>query len=262
MSSSDTSRLAATGDGARLRQIAFAAHDLDAAVDDLCAVLDLRVSYNDPSVAVFGLRNAVLPVGDTFLEVVSPLRPDTAAGRYLERRGGDCGYMVLLQVADTDATRQRAAQLGVTIVWQIDLDDIRGTHLHPRELGGPLLSFDSATPPAAWRWAGIEWERTLPSHVAQSIAAVDMACSNPIRTSQRWAALFDRSAVMHRNGAEIALDQGTLRFLPGAPEGVDAVVAIDLRTTDRARALAAARERGLPIIDDSVVICGTQVRLL
>jgi hypothetical protein len=30
-----------------------------------------------------------------------------------------------------------------------DLDDIRGTHLHPHQLGGPLLSVDTPTPPAA-----------------------------------------------------------------------------------------------------------------
>jgi hypothetical protein len=75
----------------RLRQVAFAADDLDAAVGDLCAVLGIRVAFNDPGVAVFGLRNAVLAVGDTFLEVVSPVETDTAAGRYMARRGSDCG---------------------------------------------------------------------------------------------------------------------------------------------------------------------------
>ena len=31
--------------------------------------------------------NAVYAIGDTFLEVVSPTRPDTTASRYLDRRG-------------------------------------------------------------------------------------------------------------------------------------------------------------------------------
>jgi hypothetical protein len=53
----------------------------------------------------------------------------------------------MVQVEDTDAARQRAAALGVRTVWSIDLDDIRGTHFHPRDLGGPLLSVDTPTPP-------------------------------------------------------------------------------------------------------------------
>ena len=34
-----------------------------------------------------------MPVGDTFLEVVSPIDPKATAERYLARRGGDGGYM-------------------------------------------------------------------------------------------------------------------------------------------------------------------------
>jgi len=140
----------------RLRQIAFAAQDRDTVVADLCAVLGIEVSFNDPGVAAFGLCNAVMPIGDAFLEVVSPTETDTAGGRYLKRRGGDCGYMVMVQVEDTAAARDRAAAQGARVVWSIDLDDISGTHFHPRDLGGALLSVDTPRPPAAWRWAGPE----------------------------------------------------------------------------------------------------------
>jgi hypothetical protein len=45
----------------------------------------------------FGLTNAVFAVGDTFVEVVAPTQPDTTAGRYLKRRGGDGGYMAIFR---------------------------------------------------------------------------------------------------------------------------------------------------------------------
>src|SRR5215208_3455104 len=52
-----------------------------------CAALPLGEPYGDPGVAYFGLRNAVMPLGDTFVEVVSPIGEGTAAGRFLDRRG-------------------------------------------------------------------------------------------------------------------------------------------------------------------------------
>jgi len=91
----------------RIRQIALVARDLDRAIEDLRAVLGLTGGFRDPGVAEFGLRNTVLAVGTTFLEVVSPVRDDTTAGRFLARRGGDGGYMVILQTADLAADRAR-----------------------------------------------------------------------------------------------------------------------------------------------------------
>src|SRR5258707_2969890 len=84
----------------RLRQIALVASDLAAAQTDITGVLGVNYAYDDPGVGKYGLRNAVFPIGDTFLEVVSPNKPGTTAGRLLQKRGGDGGYMVILQVDD------------------------------------------------------------------------------------------------------------------------------------------------------------------
>jgi len=235
----------------RLRQVALAARDLDAVVDELRTALGIEVAFNDPGVAAFGLRNAVLPLGDTFLEVVSPQQADTAAGRYMARRGGDCGYMVMVQTEDTDADRRRAAALGVRVAWSVDLEDIRGTHLHPRDLGGALLSLDTAVPPAAWRWAGPNWQRTVGAGGSAAIVGVEMQCAQRDAVAQRWAALLDRTVEAAPDGtARIALDRGTLRFAAGAP-GADGVTTLDVAPGPR------TRPRGT-----DMVICGTRIRLV
>ena len=77
----------------RLRQLALVAEHLEPVLDDLCGVLGVGIAYRDPGIANFGLQNALLALGDTFLEVVSPIQPGTTAGRLLDRRGGDGGYM-------------------------------------------------------------------------------------------------------------------------------------------------------------------------
>ena len=87
----------------RLRQVALVAHDLDAVVTELCHTLGLSVAYNDPGVGEFGLRNALMVIGDQFLEVVSPTTGGTTAGRLLDKRNGDGGYMAIFQADDPKA---------------------------------------------------------------------------------------------------------------------------------------------------------------
>jgi hypothetical protein len=141
----------------RLRQVALVAADLGAACADVEAGLGLTEPFRDPGVGLFGLANAVYEVGDTFLEIVSPRQPDTTAGRYLEKRRGDAGYMAIFQVADTGAARERARAAGLRSAWTVDLDDISATHLHPRDVPGAIVSFDTPRPAASWRWAGPRW---------------------------------------------------------------------------------------------------------
>ena len=71
----------------RFRQAVLAARDLDQAVQELRAALPLGEPYSDPGVGLFGLKNAVMPLGDTFVEVVSPTQDGTAAGRFLDKHG-------------------------------------------------------------------------------------------------------------------------------------------------------------------------------
>jgi hypothetical protein len=131
----------------------LAARDLDAAVEELREALPLGDPYADPAVAYFGLRNAVMPLGDTFVEVVSPVEENTAAGRFLDRRG-DGAYMAMFQIEDLAGARDRAAAMGVREVWAGDFDDISAVHLHPGDLGAAIVSLDRPVPPESWRWAG------------------------------------------------------------------------------------------------------------
>lgn len=212
----------------RLRQVCLIARDLDPVVGELCAALGVEVGFRDPAVAEFGLHNAVMPVGDTFLEVVSPLRPDTAGGHFLQRHGGDWGYMVILQSADLDADRARLERLGVRVVWKLDLPDIRGTHLHPRDVGGAILSLDAAEPPAEWRWAGPEWKTRARTADVREIVGADLQAADPEALARRWAEVLDRPATPAGDERwEIRLDRGALGFVAdedGRGDGLCAVV--------------------------------------
>src|SRR5262245_66653225 len=201
----------------RLRQVVIAARDLETTVAQLTAVLGIAVSFPDPTVAEFGLVNAVMPVGDTFLEVVSPVAASAPARRFLDRRGGDGGYMVMLQSEHLDDDRRRIAALGVRVVWQVDLDDIRDTHLHPADVGGAILALDDAKPAGSWRWAGPCWESQVRTDRVRAITGVQLAAADPAVLAARWSEVLDRPVARAANDQlEIALSPGRLRSGPTA----------------------------------------------
>lgn len=212
----------------RLRQAVWVARDLEKVGGELEGSLGVRDPYRDPGVGIFGLQNVVYALGDTFLEVVSPVQEGTAAGRFLERRGGDGGYMIIIQVDDIEETRNRAEEFGVRTVWQIDLPEARASHLHPKDTGGTLLSIDWMDPPESWRWGGPDWEaRSAPG----KLEAVELGSDDPIALASRWS---DILGVPAKDGA-IELDGGTIRFARG-----NGMIGIDVSSDQAPRADAIA----------------------
>ncbi len=167
----------------RLRQAVIAVGDLDRPVELLRSELGLGEPFADPAVEYFGLQNAVFAIGDTFLELVSPVREGTAAGRLLERRGGDCGYMAMLQVDDAAAARGRARRLGIREVFEVELDDIAEAHLHPADIGGAIVSVSEPRPRESWRWGGPDWQGRS---VSGAVRGLTVAVADPTAVDERW----------------------------------------------------------------------------
>lgn len=122
----------------RLRQVVLASTDLALTVDLLSDVLGVEVGFRDPHVSMFGLENAVFPIGETFLEVCSPVSDDAALKRWIERRGGDSGYMLIVQCDGEDEHSARVATAkgnGGKVIWEGGYDGAYGVHFHPGELG-------------------------------------------------------------------------------------------------------------------------------
>jgi len=223
----------------RLRQVALVARDLDTVVAELCAALGLEVCYVDPGVGEFGLRNALMLIGDQFLEVVSPTREGTTAGRLLGRRSrddgnGDGGYMAIFEVDDLDDRVEHVQAAGVRIVWSADHPEIRGRHLHPRDVGGALVSIDQPARRGEWPWGGPTWRAHDGNKVVTAIAGISVGAADPAAMRRRWA--------------ELGLDHA-VRFVPATDRG-EGIDGLDLVATDRDRA------------SETIEVCGVVIRLV
>lgn len=171
----------------RLRQAVLCARDLEAAVDHLRSEFGLGEPYRDPAVGYFGLANAVFAIGDTFLEVVSPVSSEEpgarTATRQLDRSGSPvCGYMAMLQVDDLDAARERVRAADIREVFHVDLDDIAEVHLHPGDLGA-IAALSEPDPVGSWRWGGQDWDRRA---VPGELLGITLAVPDPAAAKARW----------------------------------------------------------------------------
>jgi hypothetical protein len=246
----------------RLRQIALVAKDLAGAQADISAVLGVDYAYDDPGVGKYGLRNAVFPIGDTFLEVVSPKQPGTTAGRLLEKRGGDGGYMVILQVDDLAQALGRVKNAAARIADQRDQDGAAFTHIHPKDIGGAILSLDRMIPKERWEWGGPHWQSHVCTDTSVKVAGAELQAKDPAQMAARWAQVLGRASVEDAGIWRIRLDDGEIRFSlerDGRGEGLGAFDVV-VRDVEAVRAKAAAR--GLLDPNGAVVLAGTRVRLI
>lgn len=227
----------------RLRQIALVAHDLDAVVDEARRVLGVEVAFNDPAVATFGLRNAVMPAGNQFVEVVSPTREGTAGGRYLDRRQGDGGYMVILQSDEHPARRQHVIDLGIRRVLEHESEHYTIMQLHPADTGGSFLEIDEQRggedmENGPWEPAGPDWQKARRTDVITGIAAAEIQSPDPQRLAARWSEILQVPRA-DDGGLQIELDNAILRFVEATDGRGEGLGALDLVAAD-----GAARELG------------------
>lgn len=244
----------------RLRQIALVGQDLEAAREEIVDVLGLGEAYADPGVGKYGLHNAVWPVGDTFLEVVSPTREGTTAGRLLDKRQGDGGYMVILQTEDLAGARARFAELGVRIADQFDGDGVHFTHLHPKDVGGAIVSVDHMVPTSRWAWGGPDWEANVRTETSLEIVGAEIQAADPAGMARRWGEVLGLAP--RPDGLSLALEGGEIRFVPAVDGRGDGLRGFDVKVRDLGAVLVRAAARGVMDADGEVILCGARVRLI
>lgn len=237
----------------RLRQICLVASDLARETERIKAIFGLEECHRDVNVAKYGLENVLFPVGTSFIEIVSPTRPGTAAGRFLERHGGRYGYMIIMDCDDPERRQRHAEGLGVRVANMIRHGDYLGVQLHPKDTGAAMIEFNRTIggedPMGPYAPAGPEWQRAIREDVTRRLLAAEIEAPDPGGFAARWGEILQRP--VHDLGAgnfRIALDSGVINFLPAdLPEAV--LSGIELEVVSRAAG------------DATVSVCGVRFRL-
>ncbi len=251
----------------RLRQIALVAHKLGEITQDLHDVFGLEVGFRDPGVKVFGLENALFPVGNQFIEVVSPIQENTAGGRYLDRRGGDGGYMVICQCDDHAPRKRRVAELGIRKVAETNGHEYSVMQLHPRDTGGSFLEIDFQKGGddinGPWEPAGKDFHKAIRTGVINAIAAAEIQSPNPKDLAERWSKIIEIPVKPDNSGnPSLRLENATIRFVKDTDSRGEGLAGLDLVAANRTRAIEAATRLGKLSPEGTIQICGMRMNLV
>ena len=204
----------------RLRQICLVAKDLPRVIADMQAIFGVKLAYQDPHVRRYGLENALFPFGLAFVEVVSPIEPDTAAGRFLERSGGIGGYMAIFNCSDPQRRGRHANGLGVRTAHTIDHKGFHAVQLHPRDCRAAMIEFDRTDGEEDLRGpyapaGGTGWTDAIKTDVSKRLAEIVVESADPAGIGRHWSAIIEKPFVPEGEGGRIAVDMTAIRFVKG-----------------------------------------------
>ena len=138
----------------RIDHLAVVVRDLEAA---LCVYRDgLGLGVTDvKEIPSDGVRIAFLPVGESKIELVQPIAPDTGIARYLEKRGEGLHH-VCFEVTHLAETLTRLAVAGVELIDRAPRKGAEGpvAFVHPRSCNGVLVELIEAPGGPAWEALG------------------------------------------------------------------------------------------------------------
>ena len=247
----------------RLRQLVIATREIGPLADSICDLFELRRTFSDPELIVFGLENVLIPLGDTFLELVTPVKENTAAERFLNKRDGDGGYMVIVDSLDLDKERKRLETVELDIVWHENrkTDGIHGQslHLHPKQVGGAILSIDNMKPASSWLWAGREWEKDINKSLVSHFSGVNICSPDPDNLLSNWERALGRKR--SADGTSIDLSGTSINFVMNTQSQSEHVSAFQIHTAKRLDLENRAASRGF-LINNNIHLGGVDFLLV
>jgi methylmalonyl-CoA/ethylmalonyl-CoA epimerase len=128
----------------RIDHIGVAVEDLDQAVE-LYARLGMPLQHRE-TVEAQGVEAVLLGVGESHVELLRPLGPETAVGRFLQRNGPGLHH-VAYGTDDIDSALDAVREAGLRLIDERPRTGIRNSRVafvHPKSTGGVLTELVEA----------------------------------------------------------------------------------------------------------------------
>lgn len=124
----------------KIEHIAIAVADIDAALSHYRDVWALELESRE-RVEDQGVEEAMLPLGESYLQLLAPTGPDTTVAKFLERRGEGLHH-IAYEVEDLEGALSRLKELGIPLIDEQPRRGGRGhmvAFVHPKGNHGLLV---------------------------------------------------------------------------------------------------------------------------
>lgn len=124
----------------RIDHVGIAVADLDTSLEHYRRTLGVEPVHRE-RVEAQGVEEILLEVGGSYIQLLAALGPDTAVGRFLQRRGPGVHH-VGFRVDDVAKTLAHLKAEGVRLIDDAPRPGSRGTRIafvHPSGMGGVLV---------------------------------------------------------------------------------------------------------------------------
>ena len=127
--------------------VGIAVNDIDAALKFFGDVFQTPPAAVE-ELADQGVRATLIQVGETRLELLEPLSPESAVGRFIERRGEGLHHLAL-NVDDIEGKLAILAGRGIQLVDEKPREGLSGSiaFIHPRSVFGVLTELVESVDP-------------------------------------------------------------------------------------------------------------------
>lgn len=133
----------------RIDHVGYAVTSLDDAIAYHRDLYDLEVVHRE-TMASDGVREALLAVGESYIQLLEPLGPQSPVARFIERNGGPGVHHIGYGVDDVAATLAELRSKGARVVDDHPRPGSRGctvAFLHPKGAMGVLVELVEEPPP-------------------------------------------------------------------------------------------------------------------
>lgn len=249
----------------RFRQVALVAPTLEPVASDISFILGLDVCFRDPAVGKYGLENALWSIGDMFLEVVAPIEPNTAGGRFLERSKGHGGYMAIFDCDDPGARGVHCESIGVKKIVEHTHGAYTGVQLHPRYCRAAMLEFNHTeggeADPNLYAPAGPDWLNHVKSDQTRRILAVEVEARTPLELASHWGKITQTRVEADADASPmLRFPEADIRFIQSAPDAFECIGALVVECADPDATLQRANALGYAPFGGAFHIAGVHVR--
>jgi len=174
----------------RLRQVAFLVKDLEEGKELYRRHLGMETCHSE-DLSNYGLLNAVLPAGaGTFIELLQPTSDDSAAARYLERRG-EAPYMLVFETSEYDRLIPHLKSMDVRLSEGPETGDYRHAFIHPSSANGAFLEIIEVThSESPWPPAGPDWQTLEHQPLTKQIRQMAVLVQDLDAAIDKWETMF------------------------------------------------------------------------